>query len=550
MKIKAKKIITDNKNNDVLLYLQKHLKNIIGSEFLDPNPPHTYNLKDILSSDSTFSTKVTKLKKIMTTCHTEKKQIIIFGDYDADGITATAIMWETLTCLGFNVLPFIPDRQEYGYGLSVQSIDYLIKKHNPHLIITVDNGVMAHDVVDYMKKKHITVILSDHHHIDKKKGLPNADIVFHTAHLSGSGIAYFLAKEIASFYTENTSLTRHFEIEFPILATIGTIADIAPMTGYGRCIVKRGLSVFPYTQRKAFQKILEKFPLKKTFSTTDIGFSIAPLLNVFGRIGDPMDALRLLCSHNSKKVDDFLLKANNLTKKRQEMIITALLNTKGQTENSHSVVYVSEAYHEGIIGLIAAGLVKKHNKPCCVITKSGEYWKGSMRSTGADMAIFLNTCDDILESGGGHVMAGGFSLKQENISVFITRFNEYNKKEHIKAGEHDGFCADIAIPLSYGSMDVAEFLETCAPFGAGNPEIIFLSTVRIFSSNPVGANKTHAKVIMQDENGIHYNGIYFSEHIKTLSLINKEVECLYTISLNYWGGMSRVERIIKALFVV
>jgi single-stranded-DNA-specific exonuclease len=268
-------------------------------EFLNPENPLKITAQDLNIPEKEINKAVTRIKKAIA----NREKIIIYGDYDTDGVCATAILWETLYGLGANVMPFIPKRDE-GYGLKVERIEDFAKTQ-VKVIITVDQGIVAYDQAECAKKNKVDLIITDHHALGKKR--PKALAIIHTLKLSGAGVSWFLAKQFG--YTDLD------------LVTIGTIADLMPLTGANRSIVVYGLQSLQKTKRIGLQKLFFKAGIKQeNISTYEIGYLIAPRINAAGRIEDPMDALRLVCVKNEEKAEMFAQILEEKNKERQIMM--------------------------------------------------------------------------------------------------------------------------------------------------------------------------------------------------------------------------------------
>ena len=446
------------------------------------NPPSPLNLKLVdfgKSHHKSFQKAIELLKKIK-----EKQQmIIVYTDYDADGITGGAILWETLYLLGFKTMPYVPHRKNEGYGFSIQGIDNVISKYHPALIISVDHGISAAEKISYAKKKGIPIIVTDHHLAPKK--LPkDAFVIFHIPALSGAGVAYIFAKEIferfksltsnSSLLTTNyLSLFTNFSYDYLALAATGIVADLVPLIGPARSIVKFGLDVFPKASRIGIKQILKQAGLEeKPITPYEVGFMIAPRINAVGRLEHAIDALRLLCTNDKDKAYRLAQHLGNLNKDRQDMVEKSvkeakeiLLNEKKAWQtNFHSatnddnngakhadlqtptcddnivqekdsialggfakthargvvipklIILISDHWNEGIIGLIASKIADEFYRPTIIITKSGDQFKGSARSiSGFDITKFLRSLKKYLVDVGGHAQAAGFTIEEKQL---------------------------------------------------------------------------------------------------------------------------------------
>ncbi|MEK9169983.1 MAG: DHH family phosphoesterase, partial [Patescibacteria group bacterium] len=303
----------DKLTNDKIVNLILKSRNIKDlDQFLNPPSPLTRTLNDFGPYKKSFE----KVMKILKDIKEKNQMIVVYTDYDADGITGGAILWETLYLLGFKVMPYVPHRKLEGYGFSNIGIDNVKKQFDPALIISVDHGITKVEEIKYAAKLGIKIIVTDHHLKGDK--IPNAEAVFHIPALSGSGVAYFFAKEIFDALKTpaveersgktagvNSSLANNFTTDYLALASIGTIADLVPLTGPSRSLVKYGLETFPKIKRFGIKHILKQAGIQdKKITPYEVGFMIAPRINAIGRLEHAIDALRLLCTNDEKKAYD------------------------------------------------------------------------------------------------------------------------------------------------------------------------------------------------------------------------------------------------------
>ena len=308
-------------------------------------------------------------------------------------------MWETIHAMGGNVMPYIPHRQEEGYGLSIKGIDSVREQYDPSLIITVDHGITAYKFIEYATLLGIDVVVTDHH--VKPDKLPDCTIV-HTTNLCGAGVAWFVAKELGK-----PDLA---------LAAIGTIADLVSLTGVNRSIVKFGLQEINKTKRVGLLALMQDAGVTPgELSTYDISHVLAPRLNAMGRLVHAMDALRLLCTHKEDKAI-ILARTLGLTNKERQQLTTDTtshafkgLTSRLQGETLQKLLFIShETYNPGVIGLVAGKLVEEYYRPAVVISHGEEVSKGSARSIrGFNIVEAIKRCSDLLIDVGGHPMAAG-----------------------------------------------------------------------------------------------------------------------------------------------
>ena len=347
-------------------------------EFLSPTAPEALTLKGLGINQLQVKKAVERIKK----AGKKGEMIIVYGDYDADGISATAVLWERLYSLGLNVLPPIPERVSEGYGLNSESIKKL-KEENPSLglIVTVDHGIVAGAQVEAAKKLGIDVIVTDHHQPGGKKPKPYA--LIHTTQIGGAALAWILAREIKSV---RDGLD---------LVAIGTIADQLPLVGANRSFAKYGLVSLNSTQRVGLNALFSEAGIVKgEIGPYEVGFMIAPRINAMGRLVHAIDSLRLLCTKNNQRAGELarLLNKTNLERQRivEEVVLHALRQAQDESFARSVIVVAHESYHEGVIGLAAARLVEEFYRPAIVISKKGKIAKASARSISGFNIIWVS----------------------------------------------------------------------------------------------------------------------------------------------------------------
>lgn len=473
--------------------------------------------------------KLKNLKRVVTRIKLSiKKQepVIVYGDYDADGICATAIIWETLHSLGAKVMPFIPQREKEGYGLSIEGI-----KNIAHcsLIIVVDSGIVAHEAVEFANKKDIDVIILDHH--ERPKKLPKAYAIIHTEKLCASGIAYFLAKEFNKDYVD--------------LAAIATVTDLMPLTETNRFIVKSGLEILNKTSRVGLKALFETAGIKKV-GTYEIGYMIGPRLNASGRIESALTALRLLCTKNSQKAHNLAEQLNATNKERQALLeeqsSRALHDTQYMIHDTKILVVEHESYHQGIIGLIAGKLTEKYYLPAIVISKGETTSKASARSiAGFNIIETIRSCEEILINAGGHPMAAGFTIKTEKILEFKNQINLLASAKITDDLLEKILKINCELKIEEINMELYKKIQELAPFGMGNPEPVFASEVTVKNIRTVGTENKHLKLVVDGFDAIGFNLGNLAAKLK----IGDKISVAYNVDLNIFNGKQNLQLKLK-----
>ncbi len=518
------------------------------NSFLSPPHPLTFSLKEL-----GFQKELTILLDILADCKEKKKTVVVYTDYDTDGITGGSILWQTLHILGFTVFPYVPHRQKEGYGFSVKGIDAVVEKYHPGLIISVDHGISAREQIHYASEKGIPVIVTDHH--TKPPLLPDAaKAIIHCPLVSGSGLAYIVALDIwKTLDPHNEKLKKLFSADFLALAGLGIIADLVPLIGYARSIAKYGLTAFTHSTKPGIRALLTVAGLNEaTISTYHAGFALAPRINAVGRLSHAIEAVRMLCTENAITAKRLAEEAQMYNLSRQKLVETAVQTALLSIENGTIqplIIQKNKDWNEGIIGLIASKITEKYNQPAIVMTKTEEGWKGSARSVkGFDITAFLRSLN-ILKHVGGHPQAAGFSLTDNQLSTFEERIAD--RMEEVPPAKEREVKVDIELPLSCISEKLSDLMIQLSPFGIGNPTPVFQSTVKIVFANTMGKKQEHLKFIGQDltEHTKQLECVYFSptEEQKKLIVPGAQISIVYTIETQYWQGRKQLKCFIKTV---
>ncbi|MEN8253528.1 MAG: DHH family phosphoesterase, partial [Patescibacteria group bacterium] len=411
-----------------LLLETREIKNF--DSFFNLKNPFDFSLEELEIDEQ----EVQKAIKLILETQGNKKNILIFGDYDADGISATAIIWQILHNLDCKVLPFIPHRERHGYGLSDKAIDEILAGENrPDLIITVDNGIVAHAEVQRLTDEGIQVIITDHHQPEEE--LPNADAVVATNKLCGASVAWILMRELFRANHEPKIMNQKSILEKQLdLCGIATIADQVRLKDANRSFAKFGIEVLRKTNRPGLLALFKEAQInKKEIDTYHINYAIAPRINAMGRLEHGLDALRLLVVGSQEKASQLAARLSEVNKKRQDVTQIALESASSKFKNWQDeslIVVSSDDYHEGVIGLIAGKLVDEFYKPAIAISLGGGLAKGSARSiSGFNITQLLRQVKDDLLSVGGHPMAAGFSAKSESLELLSSKLRDLAKEQ-------------------------------------------------------------------------------------------------------------------------
>jgi len=485
-------------------------------------------------------TDVEKALKRISKAISSKEKVIIYSDYDADGICGTAILWETLHDLGADTLPYVPHRIKEGYGLSKEAISELAKK-KVKLIITVDHGVAAVDQVDHAKDLGIDVIVTDHHILPKK--LPKAVALVHSTDLCGAGVAWRLAYEISEklkpSYRENL-------IEKLELASIATVADLVPLLGANRAIVKLGLEKISKTSRPGLQALIRETSISGQIGTFEIGHIIAPRINAMGRIEHAIDALRLICAKNQDQAASLARLLCKTNTKRQDLTSKIIQEAKVMVNGESPIGVISHPnWHEGIIGLVAARLMEIHNKPMIVISQGETFSKGSARSVaGFNIVEAISKSSNLVLNVGGHPMAAGFTIETCHIQSFSDSINYYAKGKLSVESLARKLSIECELQLDDISRNTLEIIDEFEPFGVGNREPLFLTKGMLVEDvRCVGQKNDHLKLQIDGFSAIGFNMGEFRSQIRP----GYSVDAVYTLAEDRYNGNNAIQLKLRDL---
>ena len=491
------------------------------------HPPHPQSFPSPFSS----TPAIKLIKRHINQGH----KIMVYGDYDVDGLCSTAILWETLHRDYPNVLPHIPHRQSEGYGLSIAGIDHCLAQ-GAKLIITVDNGITAVDQVDYCHKHECDILIIDHH--EKGPRLPDTQFILHDSSTCAAGLTWFFCRDYLTI--EHLTLN----IEHLSLVALATICDMVPLLGINRSFVKFGLEELNQTKRSGLIALFKEVDLS-VINPYHIGYIIGPRLNAAGRLEHAIDSLRLLCTRDATKAHQLAAHLGEINHSRQQLTENSVAHALSHISLSSLIVSAHESYDEGVIGLVAAKLVEKYYHPAIAISIGEKTSKGSARSIpGFHITDHLRTAEKFLINVGGHSMAAGFTLETARLQEFISAISspEINvdlltKKQRI----------DCEIPLSMIHDSFFTKLKSFEPYGLGNPTPVFISKdVQVSEIRRLGKNNQHLKMkIKNQELGNGLDAIWFNPPLDIKHLTLNIVDLIYQIDENTWNGQTKLQLVVK-----
>ena len=531
---------------NVDLFLKPTIKNLL------PNP---LQLKDM---DKAINRAYAAIKN--------KEIIGIFGDYDVDGATSTALLTRYFLSLKQNVKTYIPDRKKEGYGPTIEAFNNLIN-NQAKIIYTVDCGTLSFDPIKKAKEKSVDVIVLDHH--QSEINLPKAYAIVNPNrqddnsnlnYLCAAGVCFmFLVALNKKLRDENWFIHNKISepniLNFLDLVSLGTICDVVPLIGLNRAIVKQGLQVLKKRSNLGLKTLYDLCKINSQPTTYDLGFTLGPRLNAGGRVGKSSHAVELLISDDPKKTFQIAcdLEKYNNERKTIEKILTDRIFSDVKKFHNHPVIVLSgEGFHEGIIGIVASRIKDKYNKPTILISLNEKFGKGSARSiVGFDIGLqILNAVQlGIIEKGGGHKMAGGFTIKKEKIELLRNFLISKFEKSNIDLSEGQNLYLDSIIAPSAINEEFYQNIDFLAPFGPGNNEPKFaVENLHVIKSDII--KEQHIKSILSGKDGTSFKSFAWNAVNtpleKYLSKKNKKnFTAAGKMKLNEWNGKKSIDFIIE-----
>jgi len=489
----------------------------------------------------------------------DKEKILIFGDYDVDGITSTAILVRFLKEAGAQVLYQIPDRFRDGYGLKHSVIDFC-KDEKVDLLITVDCGITSVDEVAYATGFGIDVIVTDHH--ECKKDLPAAvavlnpkqpDCEYPFKSLAGVGVAFKLLEALTQALKKDK--TAFFDAYIDVV-TVGTIADVMPLIGENRILVKNGIDRLVQTTNPGLKALMKQASVDMNHITANtIGFALAPRINAAGRMDDPKLGVELLLAETDEAAEEKAKQLDSINRERQaieqetyEEALSMLKEKAEQFEKDSVLVLAKEGWHSGIIGIVASKITEKFNKPCILISSDGAESKGSGRSIrGFNLFEALSACGQLLARFGGHELAAGLTVETEKIAVFRETINAYAVTCLSSEDFIPTLMVDTKLPMGYANLHTVDKLSVLEPFGMHNPNPVFFCTdLRVLGVHTMGDGK-HLRLQLSDGQ-VQAQAVGFSMGSLAEKLtVNSSVDIVFNLEANIYRGERRVQILLKDL---
>ncbi|MBO4956560.1 MAG: single-stranded-DNA-specific exonuclease RecJ [Rickettsiales bacterium] len=503
-----------------------------------------------------------------------KKKICIFGDYDVDGATATALMIKFFRSLRVNVFVYVPDRIEDGYGLNEQAIEKL-KNKGIDLIITVDCGISSYSAVEFANSVGVDVVITDHHlgplEIPRAKAVVNPNRLDEESeykYLAGVGVAFFLCIALNTYlrnnhYYERYNLKEKNLLYYLDLVALGTVCDVMPLVNINRAFVKQGLEIFKQRTNVGLTVLSDLMELKEVNDTYHLGYVLGPRINACGRVGDVSIGNRLLACENKYEAKNLAEQLNKFNIERQaiekDILTKAIEKIEREEIYKEPVIFIyGDNWHEGVIGIIASRIKDKYNRPVFVLSMDDKIGKASCRSV--DKSIDIGSViikakeQGLLLSGGGHAMAGGFTFDVAKLQD-IKRFMRDNIKDRLDTYlEQNDKYADLLLDCDAVNEKLVAELENLGPFGTDNPKpIIILKDAVVLNTKKFGRNKEHLRCIVGTNNvsspvnTLIVNIFRVSENdvlLNTLGKVGTKCDLIGTLSINKWMNLNNIQFIV------
>ena len=480
--------------------------------------------------------------------------IVIYGDYDVDGITATSLMYRFFSRIGANVSYYIPERQSEGYGLNLEALEYLISQH-VDLIISVDCGISSYDIVEAVRDR-VSMIITDHHTSPpqipratavvnhKQPGCPYTD-----KNLSGVGVAF---KVCQALWKRRTGEDYREDLD---IVALGTVADVVPLVGENRIIVREGLRKMTESPNLGIQALVEVAGLTgKVLSAGHIGFTLAPRLNAAGRVTHATRAVELLITRDQQEATDIAEELQETNAERQQIERTIFEEAYQSVLDQgpladQCIVVAGEGWHPGVIGIVASRLVEAFYKPTMVISIHDGIGKGSCRSIDhCNMYEMLTFAKDTLIQFGGHAQAAGFSVQAEDIDALRENASEYcrhtlTEEDYIPIVDIDGTVSSEEI-----TIELIDQIATLEPYGMGNSTPVFaIPKIRVQNLYPMGFQKNHCKIILQGQQGPLDAVAWQGEHYMQEVFADDPVKVAFSLQKNEWQGVVTPQLVVQDL---
>ena len=505
----------------------------LNPQITDMHDPYLFNNMDKV---------VSRIKKAID----NNESVLIFGDYDVDGITSSYILLDYFKSVGLNVNTFLPNRYSDGYGLTRDAVDYVLKTFEPTLIITVDCGISGYEEVEYIKSKGVDIIVTDHHDcpeilpkclvIDAK--IPNQRYPFRE--LCGAGVALKVVEALAG---------RDIALKYLPVCAIATVSDIVPLVDENRVIVKMGLDKPMSAYPDGLVALAKELKLSNKLTSQEVSFKLAPKLNAAGRMGDANHSLRLYIERDKNEIKKLITKLLDYNTERQDLCNIVYADCiaelkKVNLANQKVIVLAKKNWSIGILGIVAARIAEEFNRPTFLLGEEGGFFKGSCRSIeGMNIHELLTKLSDILTSFGGHTMAAGMTIAIDKIDEFRDRLNTLVNQMYPEEFFAPFYSYDLDINPDEVSIERLRELEVLEPFGCKNPTPVFRLEFDKVSVTPMKSNSHHLTIQLKNLNLLAFNS---AEYFNIASQSGKK-ECIAELWVDVFRGNQSCKGIVKTL---
>ena len=505
--------------------------------------------------DPTLLPDIEAATKRLIKAKENNEKVFIYGDYDVDGITATALLADAFNNFGINFSYYMPDRFNEGYGMSEDGVRSIAERGGK-LIVTVDCGSKSIKEIELAKKLGMDVIVTDHHSLGEK--LPNCIAVINPkrkdsnypfSDLAGVGVAFTLVRALQQ---EIKGLAKGQEKWLLDLVALGTTCDVVSMTKENRVLVKWGIEVAKKSRRAGFNVLCAVSSTDKSkLSTEDFGFRFGPRLNAAGRLESAEQSLKLMLAKNETEattIGQKLDKQNSLRRSAQNRIFEEA-SLRAEATNDPVIVLADKDWSHGIVGIVAAKIVEKYKKPAFIMQDLGDETKGSARSFGDfNLAKAIEAASSTIITGGGHALAAGVAVESNMLHEFRRAINDYYKG--LELGNQERLLdksADIVLEdLSHMDLELINEIENLQPFGKDNEPPLFQAIVKIVDQKKVGSDQNHLRLVVTDEKGNKLTAIGFNK-AEEISDDTSEVEAIFELQRNEFNGNISPQLVLKQL---
>ncbi|MDP6462174.1 MAG: single-stranded-DNA-specific exonuclease RecJ [Gemmatimonadota bacterium] len=520
---------------------------LAGRGMIDPTDAESFlhPTLDTLSSPLAFAGAEAAIERLLAAVESGER-ILVFGDFDVDGVTGTSLAYLGLRAVGANVDWLLPRRMDHGYGLSERVLPEVLAR-KPGLLLTVDCGIRSVQEVASLRESGVDVVVTDHHEagpelppavavVDPKQpGCPYPD-----KNLAAVGVVYQLLRGLNSRTGHFTDPTADLD-----LVALGTVADVVPLVGENRALVREGMRVLNRRAKVGVHTLLQESGIEGQVEPWHIAFLLGPRINAAGRLGDASDAVRLFTAEDTTTAADLARSLGEANRARQDISRTtvedalAAIDRGTAGDQPDGIVLASNSWHPGVLGIAASKVVERHYRPTVLFSFDGsDTGRGSARSiAGVDVHAALEECADLLVQFGGHSMAAGMTIDRAHLSDFRTRFAGAIGSQLTEKNSRPLLRIDTDLEEASVTLDLAEELDRMGPFGLGNPRPVFLMrNVDPVDRRVVG--KGHLKLRLSDgaEGGLECIGFNLGEEVSARPFPPGRVDLVGTVNVNEWRG--------------